>query len=76
MQLQEWVQVTIELIQKVQHIYKILLDMPRFTSDLQAQINQIHAEMKRSRNIISQLVGSSIDNYNNLLNVQGTLADL
>ena len=57
-------------------MYTVLLDVPRFTHNIQAQINSIQDEMKRSTSIFPESVGSSIDHYNNLLNVKGTLAEL
>ena len=62
----------VELIHKVHQLYKILLDIPRFTNDIQALVHKIQDEMKRSSNIISQSATSSIDHYNKILNAQGT----
>lgn len=45
-QLQECVHNIEELIEKVKHLYKMLCDMPRFTSDLRENIQQIQADMK------------------------------
>ena len=53
-QLQERVQIMIELIQKVKNLYTIWSNVPRFTNNIQAQITQIQAEMKRFNNIISE----------------------
>ena len=60
-QLQEKVQVMIELIHKVQHLYIILLDVSTITNNVGTQINKIEAKMKRSNNIILESARSSTD---------------